>query len=82
MPPDPILRYFRHDHLPPALAKVSKIFTRAAAEVAVLCPPSAERTVAFRKLLEGKDAAVRSIVPDREDFAEYWDAIMNEVSAP
>lgn len=57
---DPILAYFRYDHLPPALARVSQVYALAAASTIRLVPRSAERTVALRKLLEAKDAAVRA----------------------
>lgn len=56
---DPILRFFHYAHLPERLQDVSREFCRLAAFVNTL-PRSAERTVALRKLLEAKDAAVRS----------------------
>ena len=59
VPTDPILRFFRFDHLPKDLQKISRPFAELAAKVVLMCPPSAERTVAFRKLLEAKDCAVR-----------------------
>jgi hypothetical protein len=55
-----ILKYFRFAHLPPALGDVSSIFAEAALRIVELVPPSAEFTVALRKLLEAKDAAVRA----------------------
>jgi len=57
---EPILRFFGYKHLPFTLQPVSKVFFTAALEVIGKCPRNAERTVALRKLLEGKDAAVRA----------------------
>jgi hypothetical protein len=56
---EPILKFFAWQHLPPALQKVSAPFQETAAHIMTL-PRSAERTVALRKLLESKDAAVRA----------------------
>lgn len=56
----PILKFFAFSHLPPALQEVSRIFHDAAASTCAVVPASAERTVALRKLLEAKDAAVRA----------------------
>ena len=58
-----ILRYFSYQHLPAYLAAMSKPFHDLAHELAnndKLEGP--EMTVALRKLLEAKDAAVRSAV--------------------
>lgn len=57
---DPILKYFRYSHLPEQLRVVSECFAKLAQDVVTMCPRSAERTVALRKLLEAKDAAVRA----------------------
>jgi len=57
---DPILRFFAFAHLPPRLRAVSEVFHDTAHYVVRTLPHSAERTVALRKLLEGKDAAVRA----------------------
>lgn len=57
-----ILRYFRWQHLPPALQKVSHPFQEMA-DLLMQLPRCAERTVALRKLLESKDAAVRAALP-------------------
>lgn len=59
---NPILRFFSYDHLPGNLQMVSAPFTVVACFLLGNCPPSAERTVAFRKLLEAKDCAVRAVV--------------------
>ncbi|MGV2914562.1 hypothetical protein [Streptomyces alfalfae] len=55
-----LLRYFDTDHLPPRLAAVSAPFRALAHELVDRLPAIPERTVALRKLLESKDAAVRS----------------------
>lgn len=54
-----ILKFFAYKHLPEKLREVSKRFAAQALCIAEL-PRSAERTVALRKLLESKDAAVRA----------------------
>jgi hypothetical protein len=60
---DPILHYFHYAHLPPKLQATSRLFFILAAECVNRLPRNAERTVALRKLLEAKDAAVRANVP-------------------
>lgn len=60
---NPILRYFHYAHLPPALQSISAQFCGLALFIVEELPSNAERTVALRKLLEAKDAAVRSNVP-------------------
>jgi hypothetical protein len=57
---EPILQFFEYAHLPPHLQVVSKIFAGAAAFTIACTPRNPERTVALRKLLEAKDAAVRA----------------------
>ncbi len=59
---DPILRYFHYSHLPPALQAMSVNFCNMARIVVSNLPRNAERSVALRKLLEAKDAAVRATV--------------------
>ena len=54
-----IEQFFAYDHLPPHLAEVSKPFAELAQKILEL-PRNPERTVALRKLLEAKDAAVRA----------------------
>jgi len=61
---DPILRYFRYEHLPEHLQNVSMTFALQASIIMRL-PRCAERTVALRKLLESKDAAVRAALSDQ-----------------
>lgn len=57
---DSILRYFEYSHLPPRLAEVSSLFSEVAHEVFHRLPAGPETSTALRKLLEGKDAAVRA----------------------
>lgn len=57
---DQMLKWFAYEHLPDALKEISRPFSRLADVVDDLCEPGPERTVALRKLLEAKDAAVRS----------------------
>lgn len=60
---DPILRHFHHAHLPEKLQAASKPFCDLARHIVETLPRNAERTVALRKLLEAKDAAVRASIP-------------------
>ena len=56
-----ILKFFKYEHLPPKLQNISEPFCRLAWDVAQ-GPSNPETTVALRKLLEAKDAAVRAHV--------------------
>lgn len=58
-----VLDYFQYAHLPPALQAISKPFCDLAESVAERSPANPETTVALRKLLEAKDAAVRAGLP-------------------
>lgn len=60
MPIDHIMQFFAYAHLPPHLAEVSKPFGDLADAIVATLPRNQERTVALRKLLESKDAAVRA----------------------
>lgn len=55
-----MLKWFAFDHLPEPLKEVSFHFSGLAHDVCRLVEPGPERTVALRKLLEAKDAAVRA----------------------
>lgn len=57
-----ILQFFDFGHLPPHLQEISAPFCALAEVVAASLPRNAERSVALRKLLEAKDAAVRALV--------------------
>jgi hypothetical protein len=73
-PADHILQFFAYAHLPAHLQAVSKPFGDLAriivadgempegTAVQFPLPRNPERTVALRKLLEAKDAAVRALV--------------------
>jgi len=61
-PRDAILQFFAFEHLPEKLAAISKPFGELAATIVDTCPRNAERSVALRKLLEAKDAAVRAAI--------------------
>ena len=58
-PTEPILQYFSFSHLPERLQAVSEPYYLLALRILML-PRNPERTVALRKLLEVKDAAVRA----------------------
>ena len=58
----PLLRYFSHDHLKRPLKSVSEQFAGLASWLDARLPDGSEKTVALRKLLEAKDAAVRSVL--------------------
>lgn len=60
---DGILRFFHYAHLPQALQTRSAPFCTLARHLIDTTPRNAERTVALRKLLEAKDAAVRAAIP-------------------
>lgn len=55
-----ILQFFAFAHLPPTLKEVSRPFSHLAHNIVATIPRNPERTVALRKLLEAKDAAVRA----------------------
>lgn len=57
----PILRYFEFHHLgDPKLRDISSCFRAFAYTLDTHLPSGAEKSVALRKLLEAKDAAVRA----------------------
>lgn len=55
-------KWFAYEHLPPHLQRVSRPFHDLGVKITQLVEPGPERTVAMRKLLEAKDAAVRGVV--------------------
>ena len=55
-----ILKYFKYDHLPEKLQQVSRPFCDLANVIDDIDGDCREKAVALRKLLESKDAAVRS----------------------
>lgn len=62
MQPDHILQFFAFSHLPSHLQDVSRPFGELASKIVETLPKNPERTVALRKLLESKDAAVRALL--------------------
>lgn len=54
-----VLQFFTYEHLPPHLQEISKPFAELAQQVAERAQ-NQETTIALRKLLEAKDAAVRA----------------------
>lgn len=72
-PVEHIMQFFAYEHLPPHLQAVSRPFCDLARVIVGDIPPAdpavvfplprnPERTVALRKLLEAKDAAVRATI--------------------
>lgn len=59
---EPIAQFFAYAHLPEPLQAVSKPFCDLAQRIQETLPRNPERTVALRKLLEAKDAAVRALI--------------------
>ena len=57
-----LLQFFHYEHLPPHLQAVSKPFADLAQQLEATLPNNAEKTTAFRKLLEAKDCAVRAVL--------------------
>jgi hypothetical protein len=57
---EPIMQFFQYAHLPEHLQTASKPFGDLAQTLVDTLPRNPERTVALRKLLEAKDAAVRA----------------------
>ena len=62
MPTYPLLKHFTYEHLPEHLQVVSREFHALANHLAEVLPHDPETTVALRKLIESKDAAVRSAI--------------------
>ncbi len=62
-----VLRFFSYEHLPERLQSISKPFADLAESVADTSPNDPETTVALRKLLEAKDAAVRAALAPGND---------------
>lgn len=64
-----VLQFFEYKHLPPHLQMISKPFCQlahamASGDEAIVggLPDNPEKAVALRKLLESKDAAVRTLL--------------------
>lgn len=63
---DHIAQFFAYAHLPTHLQAVSRPFCELAERILTEVPRNPERTVALRKLLEAKDAAVRAVLAKTE----------------
>ena len=59
---EPIMQFFKYDHLPENLQIISRYFCELAEQVHEMLPRNPERSTALRKLLEAKDAAVRALI--------------------
>jgi hypothetical protein len=57
---EPILQFFHYDHLPPPLQTILSPFCDMAYALVANLPRNPERTIALRKLLEAKEAAMRA----------------------
>jgi len=57
-----LMQFFKYDHLPEHLKKISKPFADMAQNIVDTLPSNPESTTALRKLLEAKDCAVRSVL--------------------
>lgn len=57
-----MLQFFQYGHLPPHLQEASAPFCELARQIVERYPQNPERTVTLRKLLEAKDAAVRTLL--------------------
>lgn len=56
------MKYFKYDDLPARQAEVGFPFYEMARRLVLLCPRNSERTVMLRKLIESRDAALRSVL--------------------
>lgn len=63
-----LLRYFAYQHLPDHLQVVSRKFFELAFEIDSRLVDGSEKTVSLRKLLEAKDAAVRTAAIDGMNY--------------
>ena len=63
---DRMLQFFAYRHLPDNLQAASAPFCELALKVVAEYPMNPERTVCLRKLLEAKDAAVRTLLYTEE----------------
>ncbi len=59
---EPILKYFKFEHLPEHLKEISRPFSEMAHQMVATLPRNPERSAGLRKLLEAKDCAVRAMI--------------------
>lgn len=71
---NPLIRYFAVGHLSLTLAQASYPFLRMARTLDARLSNGPEKTVALRKLLEAKDAAVRSAL----DVESLWNPLLGD----
>ena len=57
---DPLMKFFKYEHLPEHLQKISKPIGDLAKEMDKELPNNAEKSAGLRKLLEAKDCLVRA----------------------
>ena len=62
-----VAQFFTYDHLPEPLRQVSEECAHLAASMVEQLPDSPELVVGLRKLLEAKDAFVRTAVAAKEE---------------
>lgn len=60
------MKFFKYDHLSDDKKKISAPFGELAKFIESL-PENAEKQTALRKLLEAKDCAVRSVIPEEPE---------------
>jgi ferritin-like protein len=70
MQPTPIMKHFRHAHLPDPLQEISRPFGDLAGLMSATLPDGPEKSAGLRKLLEAKDCAVRAKLEKIEAQAE------------
>lgn len=61
-PEEPMLQFFKFDHLPEKMKEVSRPFCDLAQSMVNNLPRNPERSAGLRKLLEAKDCAVRASI--------------------
>lgn len=62
-----LLKWLRHDHLPPHLQAVVKPIDALAREMDTALVEGAEKTAGMRKLIEAKDCFVRARIEQDEE---------------
>lgn len=60
---NPIVNFFKYEHLHPDLQKISKPLAELAYLMNAVLPNGPEKTAGLRKLLEAKDCFVRANLP-------------------
>jgi hypothetical protein len=78
---EPILQFFKYQHLPEHLQTISKPFGEMAEWMVKTLPRNPERTTALRKLLEAKDCAVRATLYKESDPAKMTDQELDKALA-